>query len=112
MRQRIRKTWEENPWVVGESDDTIIGYSYAGPIRKRAAYNLSVGSTVYVHDDYQRRGVARGLYGTLLAVLELQGYYNVYAETALPNPANIAFHKAVGFEPIGVYECVGYKNGE
>lgn len=111
MRQRIQNSGDEYPWLVCEADNRIVGYSYASPIRKRAAYNWSVESTVYVDDDYQRHGVARGLYETLFAMLELQGYYNVYAGTALPNPASTAFHEAVGFEPIGVYENVGYKNG-
>lgn len=112
IKQRIRKTTRRYPWLVCEHNDTIVGYSYAGPIRKRAAYQWSVESSVYVDPKYQRHGVARGLYETLFAVLDLQGYYNVYAGTALPNPASTGFHESIGFEPIGVYENVGYKNGE
>ena len=112
IKQRIRKKTKKYPWMVCTYDDTIVGYSYAGPIRKRAAYQWSVESSVYVDPDYQRHGVARGLYETLFAVLELQGYYNVYAGTALPNSASTGFHESIGFEPIGVYENVGYKNGE
>jgi phosphinothricin acetyltransferase len=112
IKQRIREKRGRYPWLVCAHEDTIVGYSYAGPIRKRAAYQWSVESSVYVVPDYQRHGVARGLYETLFAILKLQGYYNVYAGTALPNPASTAFHKAMGFEPIDVYESVGYKNGE
>jgi phosphinothricin acetyltransferase len=112
IKQRIRKKRRRHPWLVCTHDDSIVEYSYAGPIRKRAAYQWSVESSVYVNSNYQRRGVARGLYETLFAVLELQGYYNVFAGTALPNPASTGFHEAMDFEPIGVYESVGYKNGE
>ena len=27
----------------------------------------------------------------------------------LPNPASVELHRAMGFEPVGVYEAVGYK---
>jgi hypothetical protein len=30
----------------------------------------------------------------------------------LPNPASVGFHESMGFEPIGVYENVGYKDGD
>lgn len=111
MEQRIETKTGTYPWLVCTHDGTVVGYSYAGPIRKRDAYQWSVESSVYVHPDYQRRGVAQGLYDALFAVLERQGYYNVYAGTALPNPASTGFHAAAGFDPIGVYEDVGYKNG-
>jgi len=35
----------------------------------------------------------------------------VYAGVALPNPASIALHEAIGMRRIGVYERVGYKFG-
>lgn len=111
IQQRIREKTGPYPWLVCEHAGTIVGYSYAGPIRKRDAYQWSVESSVYVNSDYQRAGVARGLYKSLFAILERQGYYNVYAATALPNPASTGFHEATGFDPIGVYENVGYKNG-
>lgn len=89
----------------------MIGYAYAGPHRSREAYQWAVESSVYVSQDHQRAGVARGLYESLFAVLELQGFQNVCAGTTLPNPASVRFHEAMGFESIGVYEKIGYKNG-
>ena len=42
-------------------------------------------------------------------MLALQGFYNAYAGIALPNPASVRLHEAVGFRPVGVYRRVGYK---
>jgi phosphinothricin acetyltransferase len=111
IRQRIREKAGTYPWLVCEQDGSVVGYSYAAPIRKRDAYRWSVESSVYVDSAYHRCGIARGLYETLFAVLERQGYYNVYAGTTLPNLASTGFHESTGFEPVGVYENVGYKNG-
>lgn len=52
------------------------------------------------------------MYESLFAVLRGQGFRNVYAGTALPNPASTGFHAAMGFEPVGTFERVGYKHGE
>ena len=43
------------------------------------------------------------------SILAAQGYFNAFAGIALPNPASVALHEAMGFEPIGVYRRVGYK---
>ena len=112
IRQRILDIEDSRPWLVCEHDGGVVGYAYAGSHRVREAYQWSVESSVYVHSDYHRSSIARGLYTSLLAVLDLQGYQNVYAGTTLPNPASVGFHEAMGFELVGVYENVGAKNGE
>lgn len=112
LRERIEDTLERYPWLVCELGGTVAGYSYAGALRGRSAYQWSVESTVYVDPDHQRRGIACGLYRSLFAVLDRQGYCRVFAATALPNPASTGFHEAMGFTSIGVYENVGYKHDE
>jgi phosphinothricin acetyltransferase len=108
---RIRETLPAHPWLVCEHDGTAAGYAYAGPHRRREAYRWSVESSVYVRDRHHRSGVATGLYESLFALLELQGYCNVYAGTTLPNPPSVGFHRTMGFEPVGVYPAVGYTDG-
>lgn len=112
MRERIQTTLERFPWLVCEENNEVAGYAYASPHKTRDAYQWSVDVTVYVHEDYRRRGVARGLYESLFAVLRLQGVTNAYAVIALPNRASVRFHESLGFERIGLYHRVGFKNGE
>lgn len=99
------------PWLVAESDAGIVGYAYAGPHRERWAYQWCAEVSAYVASGRQRRGTGRALYDALLATLRHQGYVNAYAGITLPNEASVAFHAAVGFEPIGVYPMIGYKLG-
>jgi phosphinothricin acetyltransferase len=70
-----------------------------------------VDVSAYVRPDQQRRGIGRALYTFLLRLLPLQGYYNAYAGIALPNPASVGLHEAMGFRPVGIYRQVGYKLG-
>ena len=40
-----------------------------------------------------------------------RGYCNAYAGTTLPNEASVGLHRAIGFQPIGVFRSVGFKFG-
>jgi phosphinothricin acetyltransferase len=98
-------------WLVAEAEGECVGYAYAAPHRKRPAYRWSVETSVYVRDDYQRRGIARALYAELFKVLIGKGFCNALAAVTLPNPASVALHQSVGFLPIGVFKAVGRKFG-
>jgi len=111
MRERIRRTVAQYPWLVADDAGSIAGYAYASPHRARSAYQWSVDVSAYVHPDYRRRGIGSGLYAAVFAVLAQQGYINAYAGIALPNPASVGLHESLGFEPVGIYQHVGYKLG-
>jgi L-amino acid N-acyltransferase YncA len=110
IARRIGATQPQWPWLVAD-DGEILGYAYAGQHRPRAAYRWSVDVSVYVDERARRTGVGRRLYGALLAILTAQGYYNAFAGVTLPNEPSVALHRALGFEPVGVYRNVGYKLG-
>lgn len=112
FQERIDSTLDTLPWLVCEAGDDILGYAYAGHSRMREAYQWVVESSVYVDGDHHRRGIARGLYTSLFDLLRLQGYFVVLAGMTLPNPASVELHRAMGFEPVGVYENIGYKQGD
>ena len=90
----------------------VLGYAYAAPHQERAAFQWSVNVSVYVHEDHGRLGIGRALYTSLLACLRALGYFNAYAAIALPNPASVGLHEAVGFRHIGTFTDVGHKLGE
>lgn len=109
IQNRIQKTLKQYPYLICEINGQVAGYAYASAFRPRAAYQWVTETTIYVHPDYHRRGIARGLYTTLLNVLREQGYLNVIGVIALPNDASVNLHEKLGFEKIGVFENMGYK---
>lgn len=111
IKKRIFKTLTKCPWLVCEIAGHITGYAYAGMFRSREAYQWSVEVSVYIHPEFRRRGIGKALYTSLFAMLDRQGFYNVYAGITRPNEASIRFHQSVGFEYIGDYRSVGYKHG-
>lgn len=109
--QRMITITAEYPWLVCLYGNKIIGYAYAGKYKTRAAYQWSPESTIYLTPEFHHRGIAGILYETLFSLLRLQGYFNVYACIGLPNDESIGFHRALGFQEIGIFRNVGYKLG-
>lgn len=109
---KIEKITAQYPWLVCEYDGEIAGYAYGSTHRDRTGYQWSPEVTVYLSEQYHRRGIARALYAILLDILRLQGYYNVYAGVLSSNLKSVEFHRAMGFEDIGLFKNIGYKLGE
>lgn len=57
------------------------------------------------------RGIGKRLYEELFRQLVELGYYQAFAGIALPNQASVGLHESVGFQALGVYRKVGFKNG-
>ncbi|MEO8403353.1 MAG: N-acetyltransferase family protein [Chitinophagaceae bacterium] len=110
--QRI-ETYQQNwPWLVCEIDQIIAGYAYASRYRERTAYQWCVECSVYIHDNFLKKGIARALYTTLFEILKKQQFYTVYAVINLPNDPSVALHERMGFEYFATYKNVGYKLGK
>jgi phosphinothricin acetyltransferase len=109
MSRRMSAVLARTPWLVAEDEASVVGYAYAGPHLERAGYRWSVNISVYVSTAHHGRGIGRRLYDELLPILRRQRFVNAYAGIALPNPASVALHEAIGMRRIGVYEQVGYK---
>ena len=112
MRERLRARLQHYPWLVWEDAGEVLAYAYAGRFRERAAYDWIAETSIYVHADAQRRGIARRLYGVLLDVMRLQGITQAVGVITLPGTASVAMHEAMGFTSAGVWRQCGYKLGQ
>jgi phosphinothricin acetyltransferase len=112
FQERINLYLNSWPWIVCDINGETAGYAYATKHRERTAYQWCAESSVYVHDDFLRNGVAKALYSALIEILKLQGYRNLYAVINLPNDKSVAFHEHIGFTYFATYENVGYKLGK
>jgi phosphinothricin acetyltransferase len=109
MAERIRSAHE---WLVAEREGQILGYAYGGTHRARAAYNRTVEVSAYVDRSQHRTGLGRALYEALFERLEAAGYRLLVAGITLPNDASVGLHEALGFERVGVYRNIGFKEGQ
>lgn len=111
FRTRIEKALAAWAWLVADVDGVPVGYAYGSQHRAREAYKWSVEVSAYIHDGHRGRGLGRMLYGALLPRLAEMGYCNAYAGITVPNEASVGFHRAMGFEKIGVFKSAGWKFG-
>lgn len=109
IANRIANSLERWCWLVAEVNGNVVGYAYGTSHRLRDAYRYSVETSAYVHRDHHRQGIARLLYLALFERLARRGYESAYAGITLPNEASCAFHRSLGFEPIGIFPRVGRK---
>jgi phosphinothricin acetyltransferase len=77
----------------------------------RPAYRWACTVSVYLETGRRRTGAGRALYDALFARLTDRGHRTALAGIALPNEASLGLHRALGFEPVGVYRRVGWKFG-
>lgn len=116
MAGRVERTLGWTPWLVAvpratSDGDPVLGYAYASRHAERSGYRWSVDLSVYLAPEAQGRGVGRRLYGALVSILREQRFLNAYAGIALPNPASVRLHEAIGMRRIATYERVGWKHG-
>lgn len=111
MAGRIADANRQHVWLVLEEGERMLGYAYAHSFASRPAYDWSCETSIYLARSAHRTGAGRALYAELLPRLVALGYRRAFAGVALPNEASVGIHRAFGFEQVGVFERVGWKNG-
>ncbi|MEO7627776.1 MAG: N-acetyltransferase family protein [Nocardioides sp.] len=98
------------PLFVAADECGVQGYASAFPYRPKLGYRFTREASIYVAPSAQGQGLGRRLYAALLADLEAAGMHLVLAAVALPNPASLALHRALGFDEVGTMREVGHKH--
>ena len=112
IAERMAAAGENYPWLVAEdAAGERLGYAYGGRHRARAAYQTSVETAIYMAAPARGTGAGKRLYTALLDQLTAQNFVMAFAGIALPNPASQALHKACGFERIGLFPSIAFKQG-
>lgn len=99
------------PFLVVEEEGRVLAYAYASPHRALPAYRWCAEVSVYAHLEARAKGAGSRLYTALHAILERQGYVNLYAGITLPNEASVRLHEKFGYRPFARFEKVGFKRG-
>lgn len=113
---RIRSITRRYPYIKAITDGKIVGYAYANEFKGRSAYDWSVETTIYIDQEYKRRGIGKFLYISLENLLKAQGFLNMNACIAyveepndyLTNDSTI-FHTGMGFTKVAHFHNSGYK---
>jgi Sortase and related acyltransferases len=112
MANRIADITEKYPYFVYEESGKVIGYCYVSSWKKKAAYNKTVESTVYIDKDFQGKGIGRALMHKLINDLKERSFHAVIACITIPNPISVKLHEDFGFRNVSEFREVGYKFGK
>lgn len=110
-----RKLWyqmklEENfPVLVYEEDNKVIGFATFGSFRARPAYKYTVENSVYIHNEYRKKGIGELLMNQIIKVAEERDYKTLIAAIDETNEASIKLHIKLGFKYVGTIKKAGYK---
>jgi L-amino acid N-acyltransferase YncA len=58
-RRRLELLTQGFPYLVAEMDGVVVGYAHASPYRPRPAYRFTAEDSIYIHPDFQSRGLGR-----------------------------------------------------
>ncbi len=117
FQQRIVNTLKEYPYLVAFEQGRVIGYAYASSFHAREAYRHSAEVSIYLNENWHKKGVGRQLYQELEKRLIRQNVFILYAcitTTERKNDENLTdasvrFHEKMGYTLIGKHNLCGYK---
>ena len=111
MYRRIVETSRDFPYLVWEQDGEIAGYCYAHPWKERAAYRMTLETTIYLAPKYKHKGIGYQLMASLIDDCRMLGYRALIACITGGNEESMALHKRLGFRQVSCFEKVGIKFG-
>lgn len=111
MSDRIALSQRDHAWLLLEAEGQVLGYAYGQRHNERDAYRWACQVSVYLETGRRRTGAGRMLYQALFDRLARRGYLMALAGITQPNEPSTGLHRALGFEPVGVYRRVGWKHG-
>ncbi len=97
------------PLYVMKHDNKVVGFASLSPFREKAGYWPVAENTVYVHDDYQKRGIGRALMEKIIEHALQSGLKVITAWIDSTNGGSILMHEKLGFYHVGEMKDIGEK---
>ncbi len=102
---------EKHPIIVAEEDGEVIGWGSLSKFHPRQAYENSVEDSVYLHHDWQGKGIGSVLLAELLRLAKNIGHHTVLGGIDAEQSGSIALHAKFGFVKVSHLKEVGFKQG-
>jgi L-amino acid N-acyltransferase YncA len=102
------------PLLVAETvaDKTVVGYATLSPYNPKPGYARTVETSVYVHCDWQGKGIGKQLLIHQITDARQRGFLCLIALITADNEASLYLHRRYGFTDVGTIRRVGQKFGK
>ncbi|MDB6071161.1 MAG: pat [Verrucomicrobiales bacterium] len=98
-----------HPVMVAEVDGRVAAWGSLSRFGKREAFAGTVENSIYVHPDFQRRGLGRALLADQLERAAAAGHHTIIAAISGEQNASLNLHLAHGFTHAGRLVEAGWK---
>ncbi len=97
--------------LVARSEGRVVGWAALTPISPRQAYAGVAEASLYIADEYKRKGVGLALQMALIRRSEAHGIWTLQAVVHASNAPSLALLKRTGFREVGRRERIARLNG-
>jgi phosphinothricin acetyltransferase len=97
--------------LVAVVDNKIAGWIALSPVSSRCVYGGVAEISVYVHEDYRKKGIGKKLLKDAISESEQNDIWTLQAGVFRENIGSIELHKKIGFRVIGFRERIGKIKG-
>lgn len=110
IKNRILKIQSKGyPFIVYEEKNRVIGYAYLNNWRERAAYDITLETSIYLDHNIIGKGIGKTLYKELITKSKSIGIHSLIGVISLPNESSQRLHRNLGFNLIGNFKESGVK---
>ncbi|MEL7237696.1 MAG: GNAT family N-acetyltransferase [Planctomycetota bacterium] len=100
------------PMLIAEVDGHHAGYGSLAKYNRRTGFARTVENSVYVHDDFQGKGVGGAILDGLIDAGRAAGFHTIVARVDTGQQPSLGLHLSRGFVPVGVIREAGFKFGD
>ncbi|MCX6091025.1 MAG: GNAT family N-acetyltransferase [Candidatus Atribacteria bacterium] len=113
----VQREWyavhdQRYPLMVAEEQGRVVAWACLSPYSEREGYQYTVTDSIYVQQDFRRRGIGHDLLRSLTEEAKHLHYHSVIAVIARVNVVSIRLHERLGFVCRGILSEAGFKFGE
>jgi L-amino acid N-acyltransferase YncA len=98
------------PYLVLEHAGQVAGFAYCNWFKPRPAYRFSAENSIYMSQDFSRKGLGKALLSELMTQSQRAGLRKLIAIIGdSSNEGSIGLHRECGFLPVGTLHDCGWK---
>jgi L-amino acid N-acyltransferase YncA len=97
--------------TVAEINGQVIGWASVSRYHPRAAYGKTVENSVYIHHEWQHKGIGKTLLEDLIKRAKKAGFHTIIAAISSDQIPSVKLHEKFGFSHGGKINEVGNKFG-
>lgn len=93
-------------------NDRLVGWVALSPFRSIDGYDITAELSVYVHHDFQKKGIAKQMMQAIENfAIEKKLLRNIISVITANNKASIELHKKCGYNLVATLSNIAVKNG-